>query len=495
MGIVFRQSIKSTLVIFTGVVLGAAFTYFSTIIIPQDDLGGSRLMLAQGAVLQLLLLMGTGSLVQTFSQRYEGDDPRKPVLITIGLLTPIIVAALASIPYYFLKSFIVSRYQIGNRPFIAEFYWWIIALTILLSYITQLEHYLASQYKVAASIFMREVVLRVCLIALLIAFYFGWITFYQYILWMVAVHLVPLLCLLSLASRTKGFFLSRNWNVFSRADYKEILHYSWYHMLTGVSLNVLSFIDVLLLGPLSPSGFSDVATYTNAQFFIAILVVPYRAMASAAFPKLNEVWLQGDKNILDDLFKRAGLNMLIVAVGMWLLVCSNLHNAVAIFPKGYAGILPVVLILSLGRMIDMSTGLNTELISITRYYKFNFRVSLFLLVVVIVADRICIPKWGLLGAAWVASGALVLFNIIKMIFLYLKTGIQPFSMNSTKIFAAGAIVYGVNLLLPVQGSPFLDALVRSILLVTLFAVLMFILRPSPDLLQFARQVRSKKRLF
>lgn len=495
MGIVFRQSIKGTLVLFFGVLLGAAFTYLTSLIIPLQALGGSRNMLTQGAVCQLFFLMGTGSLIQTFSQRYLENDPRKPVLVTLSLCTPILTAILFSIPYFLFRGVVLSRYQIDDRPFLDRYYALTLGLSIILSYMTLLEHYLASQYKIAASVFMREVVLRIGLLLLLGAFWLQWISFHYYIIGMVLVHIIPLAGLVFLSKRTNGFYISNRWSVFSKAEYKEIVHYSWYHMLTGVSLNLLSFLDVLIIPPLAPAGLGAVPVYTNAQFFVALMMVPYRAMAGAAFPKLNEAWLSRDTDRLNILFNRAGLNMLVVAVGMWLLVCSNMHNAVALFPPQYAQMLPIVLILSIGRMVDMSTGLNTELISITNYYKFNFRMSVILLVSVLVFDRIFIPKAGIFGAAWVASLTLVAFNIVKMIYLYSKTGLHPFSKGSIIVILAGALAFCAGWLMPHLSNPFVDAAIRSALVLAIWGGILFVLKPVPDLTHFLKEMRKNKRLF
>jgi hypothetical protein len=146
-------------------------------------------------------------------------------------------------------------------------------------------------------------------------------------------------------------------------------------------------------------------------------------------------------------------------------------------------------------MTDMSTGLNTELISITSYYKFNFRMSLVLLAVVIIADRIFIPKAGIYGAAWVASGALVAFNVVKMIFLYAKTGLQPFSKNSIYIVVCGGAAFCASWLLPHLANPFLDTFIRSAVVIISYTAMLLVLRPSPDLSHYLSQVRKDKRLF
>lgn len=492
MGIVFRQAIKTTAVIFAGAVLGALINYIYTKVFPQNLVGVSRNLLNQGAVLYIFLLMGTISLVHTFAQQYSEEDARRPVLITFSMLVPVAATLVFCIPYFLLKDFIVGRYQGFDRQYIIEFYNWLPLLGLLWSFMALLEYYLISRMKVAIATFMREIVLRIGNIGLIGLFFAGLIDFHQFVVGSVVIHLLPVSILYYLATKTKGFSVSFNWKIFSKAEIGRIVHYTWYHLLLTVSLNLTGMLDVLLLGPLSPNGLKDVAVYNLALFLISILTIPYRALTNAAFPKLNQAFVQQDPD-LGSLFVRSAINLQIVSVAMWLIIMCNLHNAVAILPGAYAAIAPCVMILAIGRMADMSTGLNTEMISISNHYKFTFWLSLALLVCIAVLDRIFIPVYGLYGAAWVSTGTLVVFNLIKAGFLYQKMRLLPFTRHTAVIFASGAVIFGINYLIPAVKNPFADTFIRCAILMTGFGLLMLAFRPSPDLSSYLQQIRRNKR--
>ena len=494
MGIVFRQAIKTTIVIFSGAALGAAINYFYTLVFPQNLLGVSRNLLNQGAILYLFLLMGTISVVHTYAQRYSPDDPKRPVIISYSMMIPVLATFLFCIPYFLFKDFIISRYQGFDRIYIEEFYSWLPLLGLLWAFMALLEYYLISRMKVALANSMREIVLRVANLSLIGLFFIGVLSFHQFVIATVLVHLIPVGLLLYFSSKTKGFYFSLNWKIFSRKEIRGMVHYSWYHMLLMVSLNLTGMLDVLLLGPLSPNGLKDVAIYSLSLFLISILTIPYKAMTSAAFPKINQAFVDEDPE-MPGLFVRSAVNIQIVSMAMWLIVICNLDNALAIIPSEYAALAPCVLILSLGRMIDMATGLNTELISITNYYKFTFRLSLALLVAIVALDWYFIPKFGLIGAAWVSTGTLAAFNLGKMIFLYEKMRLSPFSKPLLGILASGVLLFFINRILPVFPSPVVDAIYRGLFLFGAYFGIMLILRPSPDLTEYIRQLRKNKRLF
>ena len=184
-------------------------------------------------------------------------------------------------------------------------------------------------------------------------------------------------------------------------------------MLVTATLTMLGFIDTLLLSSLSPDGLSSVAVYGRAVFVVTVMTIPYKAMSPASIPTLNKAYLSGDPKQLSSLFHRSGINILIAATAMFLLIACNLDNVVTILPDNYSTIKPIVLILMIGRMIDMATGFNSEVTSISKHYKFNFRISVLLLVMLVAFCYWLIPQYGAFGAAWATTIALALFNNVR----------------------------------------------------------------------------------
>lgn len=494
MGIVFRQAIKTTGVTFGGAVLGALINYIYTIVFPQNLVGVSRNLLNQGAVLYLFLLFGSATLIYAYAPRFAEDDKKRPVLISFSLLVPLLTTAIFCIPYFLAQPYIIGRYKGFDRKYIEEFYVWLPILGLLMSYMTLFEYYLVSRMKVALGVSMREVVLRLMNMLLIALFFAGLLDFHQFVIGTVLVHLIPVAVLVYLSSRVKGFQISFNWRVFSRKEIYQIVHYAWYHLLLTVIMNLNGMLDVILIGMLSPNGLADVAIYNLALLLISILSIPYRSMSGAAFPRLNEAFVEKDAQ-LNSLFTRTAINMQLVTAAMWLLIAANLHNAVAILPKGYEDIAPAFLILSLGRVIDIATGLNTELISITDHYKFTFRLSALLLISIFILDRIFIPQHGLYGAAWVSTATLAAFNIAKVLFLYKKMKVLPFNKHSFTILCIALIVFALSFALPQVHNPILDTCYRSVILALVFGLFLFFFRPSPDLSAYIAQIRKTKRLF
>src|SRR5690606_37371580 len=149
--------------------------------------------------------------------------------------------------------------------------------------------------------------------------------------------------------------------------------------------------------------------------------------------------------------------------------------------EGYEVIEPLVWILMLGRLFQMSTGLNAELISISRHYKFLFRISVLLVVMIVILNRWWIPQYGVFGAAWSATIGFFVFNLLKMVYLWYKTGIQPYTLNSLKVLISGAVAAAAGYFLPYMWHPVADTGVRSLVLLLVFGSMLLLTRPSEDM--------------
>jgi O-antigen/teichoic acid export membrane protein len=497
MGIVFRQSVKSVIVILAGNVLGALFNYCSTYVFGEQfrELGFSRLIFNVASIFQFVLLLGFNSVMQTLMQNYANSDKRKKVLITLCLLIPIVATIVLLPGYLFFREEIVHLFKVEDQAYFHQYYFWILFLVLLWSYMNLLESYLVSQHKAAQSMFMREVVLRSINMGILAAFYFQWISFHVYILCTILVYCLPVMVLLFLAKRTEGFGFSGRWRLFNKTEYKGIFHFSWYHLLTSVSVFLIGYLDVLMLATLDKNGMASVPAYSISVFIAGLMMAPFRAMAIAVVPVLNKAYYDKDMVELRDIYKRSGVNILIVAVGMSLVIGLNLNNAVAILPKGYESVSMLALILIIGKMAEMATGLNTELMSVSSLYKFAFRILLLLLLLVIVLNRLLIPKFGPYGAAWGVTIAVVVFNIAKTVFLQKKMGMHPFTSQSFKIVLIGLLIAAVVYFIPVIGHPVIDACIRTMIILAAYGFLLIRFRVSEDINTYLASVIKKKRLF
>ena len=495
MGIVFRQSIKGTIVTFTGAALGAIIVWVSTSVLSQTQYGLITNITLLAASLQLVIILGTANLIAVYTQRYDEYDIRRKALLTLGALTTFITGILFTILFFAMKEHVVAMYNIQDQPLIRKYYHFVPVVIMFMSSMTIFECYLLAHVKIAQAAFSKEVLLRVLNLLLLGMVSAGTIAFPEYIAGNAMIYIVPLSVMIFMSYKTKGFGFTAKFKVFTKADYKDMIHFSWYHLLFGSTVTLITFVDTLMLAPLDKSGMKASAIYNVAVVVSSFMFMPYRAMAMSTLPVLNKAYIDKDMDKVRDLFPRAGINILIAGIGMFAIIGVNLDNAVAIIKEGYEPVKYLALILMLGKLADMATGVNNELLSISKYYKFNSRLSIVLLGTVIILDRMLIPEYGVYGAAWVSAGTLIAFNIVKTIFLYKKFRIHPFTNKTWLVFIAGIVAAMTGYFWPYLINPYIDGTVRALVTLITYVLMLVWLKPSNDVTIFLDNMKKNKRLF
>jgi O-antigen/teichoic acid export membrane protein len=495
MGIVFRQSVKTTIITFAGALLGALTVYASTKLMSQQAFGYSRNLLSQAVLASNFILFGVHNMLYVYVYKYDMHDERRKVLFTISAIVPIIITLLFSIVYFALRDVITGLYQAVDMEYVLQYYTWLPIYVLLWSVMTLLEQYLNSQMKVAISTFTKEILLRCINIILVLLMGFGYISFHSFMLLSILVHIVPILLLLRIAMKTEGAGFSANWQLFSKSEYKEIASFAAFHLLINAAISLLINVDTQMLGILDKEGMATVAVYSVCILIISIFQIPYRSLAAAATPMVTKAYNQNDHKQVKDLFNRSSLNIQIVAAAMALLILGTMQNIISVFDSKYAGIGIVVPVLMIGRLFDMLTGINSEMLSMSQYYKLNFYITVLLVSVIIILNYFLIPQYGLVGAAWANTIGFFLFNLIKLFYLHRKMGLMPLSKNTWLILCCTLPPAALCYLLPSANNVFADVAIRSLGITILFAGMLLWLQPSPDIKNYLRAVKENKRLF
>lgn len=498
MGIVIRQSIKSVIVTLAGVALGGIITIMSPRFFPKAELGFTQNLIKIALLVSYLSLFGFNYTLLIYGQKYPPGHKARGTFLTLSGVVPLILSLVVTGAYFLFREQIISFYKRGDEILMRQYFVLFPLLTFAAFLITWMEGYLQSLHKTAIQNFGREILARIIYITLIVLFGLQLISFSVFIWLYVLLYLVPFLFLLVVALRNEGFRFAYKRDVFSAKEIKELFRFSGYHMLTVVSTVLIIQADSILLAPLDRNGFEAVAVYGVASMVIAMLRNPTRVIGIAATPAFTQSYNEGNIKELKNLFMRSAINMQVIAVGMFALVYLNIDNiqgAMSLVQKGYEEIKGLILILMIGQLIDMFTGLNFELIGVTKYYRFNFWIAILLLVIVFVLNYFLIREIGIYGAAWATSIGLAVFNVLKTVFLWQKLKMHPFSLHTTKALAACALACVLTWLIPYLGNVFIDAIVRSTVFCGLFWFFLFRLKVSGELNEMTLNIIRKRRLY
>ena len=486
---------KATLLTLIGAVLGAAVLYFQQSILPKQELGYRQNLINQTALAAQIRTLGLHGTLGVYIHRYADDERRRRALLGICLSIPAIAVGLAAVAYLLFQDRLFALFQPQDIPLLKQYALWLPLFVLLFTYQLLLEVFLVARMKVALTTAIREVGLRLLNLGLLFAFAADIISFGTLIGGTVLSYGVSLGMLLWLAVRTGEFRPRFRWAVFSKEEKRSLLHFTWYHALLGVSLNMLGYLDSIMLAPLASTGLEATAVYVYAVFIVSVLQIPYRSMATATYPILNQAYVQDEHGKVGDVFHRSSLNILVATLGIVLPVLVNLPSLPAYMKAGYEAVVWLVPILLIGRLVDAATGLNDNLLSVSRHYTFSFWLSLVLIGLIILFNALLIPRIGVFGAAWGTTIALVLYNAAKYFFVWHKMGMQPFSKRTVLVFICAAVAAVPGYFMLGLGSGIFAILLRCAVVVALYAGMLLTFRASPDVQTYWAGIRKSKRLF
>lgn len=199
-------------------------------------------------------------------------------------------------------------------------------------------------------------------------------------------------------------------------------------------------------------------------------------------PLISRAFERNDIKEVASLYRKTSINQLIIGslllIGVWI----NLDSMFALMPKGEVFSVGkwVVIIIGAGKLVDMLFGPSSEIIVLSKYFKFNIVLILILAVLIVVSNNLLIPRYGIEGAAWGAAFALITFNAIKYFFIYSKYKIQPFDSNTLKVLLIAFLVLAANYFSSRLDFVVLDILLRSALTTLLFSGLILMTKVSPE---------------
>lgn len=168
---------------------------------------------------------------------------------------------------------------------------------------------------------------------------------------------------------------------------------------------------------------------------------------------------------------------LLIFLGIW----ANIDNLLMLLPAKYAHIQWVIFWIALGSFIDMSTGINNTIIGTSPTYKIQSLFMVIFVVIIIVSNAIFIPMYGIEGAAFASAISMLIFNVMRWMFLWKKYKMQPFNYKFLIVLLIGILIYILVRFIPRINPFYIDLTIRSIIIFVSYISLVWILNLSHDI--------------
>lgn len=491
MGIVIRQSIKTTGISYIGFAIGYLNTLLLfPLVLTKEQIGLTRLLISVSFLFATFASLGAGNIPTKFFPYFRDESKQHngilPLILSLGLFGFILFVSL----FFLFKDVIFSIYS-NNSPLLLDYFYYFIPFTLIVVLTTIFDSYLIVQQKPIVPAIVREILMRLFISLGLTAVLLNIFTFATFADSIIFYYGIGLIILIVYIKKEKLLFLKPDSKILQSTHLKEMFVFAGFVIMGNASGTIITNIDSLMLS--AYSGLGSAGIYTIAFFIAAVIEIPKRSISQVVIPIVSQANKDNDIPKLKELYQKTSLNQLIIGGLLFLGIWCNIDNLFKLIPNGET-FTPgkwVVFYIGLSKLFDMATGVNQEIVGTSKYYKIDLLFYLFLAAIAVITNSIFIPKYGITGAAIASAISIFLFNTIRYFFLLRVFKIQPFTFNTFKALLIFFLTLTANSFIPRAENFIWDLILRSLVVLCLFGGLVLFLNVSDDVNRIAREILTR----
>lgn len=484
MSVIQKQSINHSIVNYVGVVIGTISTLF---IYPlsRETYGLARFLIDTSIFLYPFILLGFEAVTIRFFPDFKNEKNGHNGFLGF-LFIPVILGCIGlSLISLFWGSEIllwlerVSPMKFYSDPMISQYVWLIIPITICMSFAWLFNQYSANFHKITVPAILQNFI-KITLPILVLIFLrityntdtvaFGILGSFMLV---VLLYIIYVWSIGQLKIKFDPSFIKK-------PQLKSMLTFALYSLFGGLGTLIAFRIDSIMVSTLldlEQNGDFGI-TSTIAQ----TIAIPTNAVIAIAAPILSAAWASNDREKIAEVYQKASLNLLIPGLLIFTGMAVCLDHLFNLMPNGNAINMGkwVVLTLGFAKIIDMATSVNNEIISYSKHFRFNFYAVGLLALTNITFNFIFIKEYGIWGAALATALSILLYNIGKFLFIYIKFNIQPFTIQTLYLLVMAGIAFlGANWI-PDIGGQLANLLLKAAVVSLVFLGLVYFGKISSD---------------
>ncbi|WP_343605621.1 polysaccharide biosynthesis C-terminal domain-containing protein [Fluviicola sp.] len=494
MGLVQKDAFRTTVISYFGILLGYLNKgVLFLLILSTAQIGLVNLIVSIGTLFAQLANFGTLYTTWKFFPFVRNDEKKHHGFLPFMLLIVGAGILLYSVVYIVFREQIQQIY-LEKSPLFLDYYYWTLPIGIAYVVFMVLEIYLRSLYKNIIAVFAYEVALRGATTVILVLKWVDLISFEWFVALHSLVYMIPTLILVIYLIRL-GEFNVRFSNIRIAKRLRRIIFYfSTFSYFNTLGATLVNSLDVLMVAQLI--GLSETGVFTTVVFLTSVLQVPFKSIARVSTPLISDYWKHRDMAKMRDLYQKVSSVSLVIGLTMFILVWVNIDFLFSFLKPEFRDGIWVFFFIMMGRLVDMYFGLNGAIFVTSKKYKYDLIFTVFLIIAVLVLNMVMIPVWGIVGAAISTSIALVVYNVGRLIFVWVVYKLHPFHRNQFVIIGLSVITLLVGHF--TQGlinNKWIQFLVESTVVSVVFLVPIYVFSLETETINYIKKafafIRSK----
>jgi len=477
--------------VYFGFALGLLNTYLFTRQggFTKEQYGLTNIFIAIASLMFSFSNLGTTAYIGKFYPYYKDNLPdKKNDMMAWSSLFATIGFCLVIVAGFVFKDLVIRKFG-GNSPELVTYYYWIFPFGLGLSIYTLYEVYAWQVRKAILTSYLREVQFRMFTTILIILTTTGiisgfpvFIKIYSFTYLLLALSLIVYLLV------TKQLYITFSVSRVTKKFLKKIITLA--SLVYGGSLvyMIAAVFDTIVIAAVMKDGLAYAGIYSLAQNMASLIQAPQRGVIASSMPALSRAWKDKDMNKINRIYHRSSINQLIFAVILFSLIWLNFKDGISTFKlqADYANAMWVFFFIGLMRIVDMGTGVNSQIIITSTHWRFEFTTGIILIFLTLPFNYLLTKHFGVTGPAISNLASFTVYNLIRYIFLLKKYKMQPFDLKTLYTLLLGICCFIITFYFFNNYHGFITMLIRSVCFILIYVAGCLTLKLSPDIIPIWR---------
>lgn len=255
--------------------------------------------------------------------------------------------------------------------------------------------------------------------------------------------------------------------------WKEILNYSFYGFLGNLGSFLALNISNYMIG--EKLSFEENGIYSTVFSVVQLISIPSMGLYNISAPIISKHFADDTIKDLDVYYKKTSLSLFFLGLVLFSCIAVGYPYLTDFMPKSGKLLLeaqPLVWVIGFALLFELATGFNSHIISMSKYYRFNIYVMLFLAVLTTSLNFYFINKTslGILGISISYAVSLTIFNLTKIAFNYYQFKVSPFTIEMLYSVILATLAISLAIVLPNFSNSFFNLVYKPTLVLIIFFV-------------------------
>jgi len=491
-----RQSIISSIVVYFGFALGFLNTYLFTREggLTKEQFGLTQTFIAFANIMFSIACLGMPAYIGKFFPYYKSHLPnKKNDQLTIALLLACFGFLIVTLIGIVSKPIIIDV-VFKNSPELPKYFYWTFIFGFGYTVYMIMEAYAWQQRQAVLSNFLKEVVFRAFTTVLIVLATLHVIKSFDVFIGIYSFSFLAIVIVMfTFFYKRKELHFTLSISKVTKKFRNKIIQLASYIWAGSLLFILASVFDTIVIAAVMPNGMAAAGVYALAQNISSLIQAPQRAIISSAIGPLSQAWKEKNYGKIDRVYHRSSINQLVFSCAMFSLIWLNFDDGISTFDlqEGYRAAKWVFFYIGIAKIIDMGTGLNSQIIGTSTYWRFEFTSGIILLAITLPLAWQLTRIYGIIGPAYSNLISFTVFNIIRYWFLLKRFKMKTFTDKSVYTVLLAGATYFLCYWLFNDKTGFEWIILRSAFFISVYATGMFLLKLTPDVLPVLLTLKKK----